>query len=273
MSPNNQISLSALDIKITLTNMQIVYGHVSSSQYNRALSEPKSSLIVRMHQDIKADFISSETFDKIWSQIDVTRSGRVSLAQWQMWAKSRWPFVSTAVASQAYQRTLAATCRKRQADGAAQPTDVCTRAEAARLVQTLPICCEAEEMFFACDADGDHRVSVAELKVHAKAHGLKLNADQLKTAVEILSRSSSFSAFCDWFLQQRGGDTAEEIAAVCCMRKRVVIKCVTLRQVRLQTFQRGKRQRQVTNVAYPVFRVVLNSKCSLWRQRERRNRP
>lgn len=175
-----------------------------------------------MHQDIKADFISSDTPDSIWSQIDINRSGRVSLAQWQMWAKSRWPFVSTAVAAQAYQRTLAATCSVRRADGAAKPLDVCTRAEVARLVQTLPICCEAEEMFLTCDADGDHRVSVAELKVHAKAHGLKLNVDQLKTAVEILGKSSSFSAFCDWFLQQRGGDTAEEIAAVFCMRKRVV---------------------------------------------------
>jgi hypothetical protein len=218
---NNQISSSALDI----TNMQIIYGHVSSSQSNRAsLSVSKSSLIARMHQDIKADFISSDTLDKIWSQIDVTRSGRVSLAQWQLWARSRWPFVSAAVASQAYQRALAASCRTRLADGTAKPLDVCTRAEAARLVQTLPICCEAEEMFLACDADGDHRVSVAELKVHAKAHGLKLNADQLKTAVEILGKSSSFLSFCDWFLQQRGGDTAEEIAAVCRMQKRVVIK-------------------------------------------------
>ncbi len=171
-----------------------------------------------MHQDIKVEFSSSDSIDKAWSQLDVNRTGRVSLAQWQMWAKTRWPFVSAAVAAQAYHRTVAAAGTQRQADGVAKTIDVCTRSDTTRLVHTLPVCCEAEAMFIACDADGDQRVSVSELKVHAKAHGLKLNADQLKTAVEILTTSSSFSAFCDWFLQQRGGDTAEEIAAVCLLR-------------------------------------------------------
>ena len=78
-------------------------------------------------------------------------------------------------------------------------------------------------MFLACDADGDHRVSPAELKKHARAHGLNLNADQLKLAVALLGKGTGFSGFCDWFLQQRGGDTAEEIAAVCAHRVFVLL--------------------------------------------------
>ena len=69
-------------------------------------------------------------------------------------------------------------------------------------------------MFLACDADGDRRVSPAELKHHARKHGLNLNADELKLAVDVLGKGTGFSGFCDWFLQRRGGDTAEEIAAV-----------------------------------------------------------
>ncbi len=125
-----------------------------------------------------------------------------------MWAKSRWPFITSAAANQAYRRTIAYCSSKLS-------QSILMREQFQRILQTLPICCEAQALFAACDADGDHRVSIAELKLHAENHGLKLNLDQLNAAMKLLGNGAGFASFCDWFLQQKGGDTADEIAAVC----------------------------------------------------------
>jgi hypothetical protein len=170
-----------------------------------------------MHKDVK-DFVADDAaLDAVWQKLDVNRSGSLSMSEWQSWVTSRWPFVSSAVSNQAYRRTLASKFPLQTAHSKPFSDNVLVRDQLVRVVQTLPICSEAEAMFLACDSDGDRRVTSAELKHHARTHGLKLNADQLQAAALLLEKNSSFSGFCDWFLQQRGGDTAEEIAAVCCL--------------------------------------------------------
>ncbi len=159
--------------------------------------------------------VSSDSVDAAWRQLDVNNSKSVTTSEWQTWVKSRWTFVSNAAATQAYQRTLASMSIPCRENAPRNAHDVITRSHFDRLVQTLPICCEAEAMFLACDVDGDHRVSSTELKKHAKSHGMNLNADQVKKAVELFDRGVRLSNFCDWYFRQRGGDTAQEIAAVC----------------------------------------------------------
>ncbi len=179
---------------------------------------------MRMHQDVKAFVEDAAALDTVWRHLDLNRSGSVSMSEWQSWATSRWSFVSSAVSNQAYRRTLASKFHTQSAHSKPLSDNQLVRAQLVRAVQTLPICSEAEAMFLACDADGDRRVSIAELKHNAKIYGLKLNADQLQAAALLLEKNSGFSGFCDWFLQQRGGDTAEEIAAVRC-------KCSWLRSI------------------------------------------
>jgi hypothetical protein len=159
---------------------------------------------------------SSSSLDAAWTQLDVNGSGSVSTSEWQSWAKSRWSFVSNAVMTQAYQRTLASARSSHRASTSQQSSGLLVRSQFERLISTLPICCEAEALFVACDADGDRRVSPSELKAHAKAHGLNLNADELKKASDFFGCGARLPSFCDWYFQQRGGDTAQEIAAVRC---------------------------------------------------------
>ncbi len=167
-----------------------------------------------MRQEVKILLVSSDSVDAAWRQLDVNNSKSVTTSEWQTWVKSRWAFVSNAAATQAYQRTLASMAIPRRENAPRNAYDVITRSHFDRLVQTLPICCEAEAMFLACDVDGDHRVSSTELKKHAKSYGMNLNADQVKIAVELFDRGARLSNFCDWYFQQKGGDTAQEIAAV-----------------------------------------------------------
>lgn len=166
-----------------------------------------------MQQDVKAMLVDNNSLLLIWRQIDVNNSGTITTSEWHSWVKSRWNFVTAAAMRQAFQRTLASSSTAKTQPALQQALTV-TPALFERLVQTLPICCEAEAIFAACDADNDRRVTAAELKKHSKSHGLNLNADQLKQGMEIFGSGAGFSSFCDWYIQQRGGDTAQEIAAV-----------------------------------------------------------
>ncbi len=209
--------------------------HAIQVTFKSSQSNPKtmqSRSVNLMHQDVAAICAEPAALEAAWKQLDNNRSGSVSTSEWMMWVKKRWPFVSSAVANQAFRRTLASKFETPPTLGSKHLPDTLARYQFQRIIQTLPICCEAEAMFTACDTDGDRRVSVSELKQHAKNHGmfgnfirisisnkslmlgLKLNSDQMNAAVVLLEKGAGFAGFCDWFLQQRGGDTAEEIAAV-----------------------------------------------------------
>jgi hypothetical protein len=163
-----------------------------------------------MQEDVKAMMVDNQSLLAIWRQIDVNSSGTITTSEWHTWVQSRWNFVTAAAMKQAFQRTLASSSTSGHQPDLLSVTPVLFE----RLVQTLPICCEAQAMFAACDADNDHRVTSAELKKHSKSHGLNLNADQLKEGMQIFGSGAGFSSFCDWYIERRGGDTAQEIAAV-----------------------------------------------------------
>lgn len=173
-----------------------------------------SASIARVHDDVNTICADSASLDAAWKQLDANRSASVSMSEWMLWVKSRWQFISSSVANQAYRRTLASALCSPPSLGSNHIPDTLMRPLFSRILQTLPVCCEAEAMFIACDADGDHRVTISELKQHARRHKLKLNTDQMNEAVKLFEKGAGFSSFCDWYLQQRGGDTAEEIAAV-----------------------------------------------------------
>jgi hypothetical protein len=177
-------------------------------------SETPAAGLARLRQEVKHMMANRSSLDAAWRHLDVNRSNSVSASEWQSWAKSRWSFVSNAVLTQSYQRTLASACSHLPESEARQSSGLVDYSHFELLVQTLPICCEAEALFVACDADNDRRVSLSELRTHAKAHGLNLNADQQKNAADLFGSGVRFSGFCDWYFQQRGGDTAQEIAAV-----------------------------------------------------------
>jgi hypothetical protein len=130
------------------------------------------------------------------------------------------------------------------------------RRDVACLLKTLPICCEAESLF--CSLDGPN-LSPAELKALAKAHRLNLNADELSSAAALLQTGARLSVFFDWFFHARGGQNAEDIAAVRAGFSRAVTKADALvHQVQLQRVLRGRWQRKV-NMPFAELSAVLTT--------------
>jgi hypothetical protein len=225
-----------------------------------------------MQEDVKAMLVNNHSLLAIWRQIDVNNSGTITTSEWHTWVQSRWNFVTAAAMKQAFQRTLASSSTAQRQPALQQALSV-TPVLFERLVQTLPICCEAEAMFAACDADNDHRVTSAELKKHSKSHGLNLNADQLKQGMRIFGSGAGFSSFCDWYIEQRGGDTAQEIAAVWTafvLASRYSVSCCGRYGCRSSIVGGGSGRRVM---AHCIVVLSLTIGCRCLRQREKRGRP
>jgi Ca2+-binding EF-hand superfamily protein len=126
---------------------------------------------------------------KIWAHLDGNGNGNVSLAELDLFVKSKWPLLAHAPA---LMRAFKATTHTTVVTSATCIKEHHLRA----LLENLFFFNKLNSVFDAIDSDGDHRLTFAEFMGGLKHVGLKLSAVQAKKFFQSMDANNGGFVLC-----------------------------------------------------------------------------